>query len=140
MIILDTNVLSELLRPHPSTEVIEWIFKYSTSHLFTTTVTQAEILYGVGLMPQGKRRMALRATVDAMFGEEFMGRILPFDSEAAKAFASIACARRALGRPIGDYDAQIAAIAQVRGATLATRNVSDFEECGIIIHNPWAGK
>ncbi len=137
MIILDTNVLSELLKPAPSSAVAAWLSKQPTLRLFTTATTQAEILYGVELLPKGKRKLRLEAMVAAIFEQDFDARILPFDSEAARAFPKVAAARRAAGRPIAEFDAQIASIAQSRGATLATRNTADFEGCGVPLFNPW---
>jgi predicted nucleic acid-binding protein len=140
MIILDTNVLSEVMKPAPSARVLQWLGKYPALRLFTTTITQAEILYGLELLPRGKRRAGLQSAVEAMFAEEFAGRILPFDCEAAQAFLQIASVRRALGRPVTQFDTQIAAIAQARGAALATRNTADFEDCGIMVLNPWSDR
>jgi len=105
--------------------------------LFTTTISQAEILYGVAVLPVGRRRVALQEVVVAIFDKEFFGRVLPFDNSSAQAFAEIAATRRRLGRPIGDFDAQIAAIARSRGAAVATRNVDDFTDCGITVISPW---
>ncbi len=137
MIILDTNVLSELMRPNPSDRVVTWIAKQPTAELFTTAITQAEILFGIELLARGKRREGLLLAAKAMFAEDLSGRILAFGSDAAHAFAKIAASRRALGKPIGQVDAQIAAIAQVQGAELATRNTADFSDCGVDIINPW---
>ncbi|HSU58746.1 MAG TPA: type II toxin-antitoxin system VapC family toxin [Bryobacteraceae bacterium] len=139
MIILDTNVLSELLKPEPSSVVAVWLSRQPVLRLFTTAVTQAEILYGVELLPKGKRKSGLMTMVAAIFEQDFDARILPFDSEAARAFPGVAAARRAAGRPIAEFDAQIAAIAQSRGATLATRNTADFDGCGVPLFNPWLG-
>jgi predicted nucleic acid-binding protein len=137
VIILDTNVLSELMVPIPSTVVLRWLAAQPSSSLFTTTITEAEILYGLELLPRGKRRLALQTAVDAMFEEDFSDRILPFDSDAARVYPQISAYRRASGRPIAQLDAQIAAIASSRGAALATRNARDFEHCGISVLNPW---
>jgi hypothetical protein len=137
VIVLDTNVLSELMRPKPATTVAKWVAKQSAASLFTTTITQAAILHGVLLLPEGRRRDAIDAAADAMFEEDFAGRILPFGSHAAHAYAEIAAARRRLGRPISQFDAQIAAIAFSTGAGVATRNVPDFEGCGIHVIDPW---
>ena len=115
MIILDTNVLSETMKPQPSAEVFRWLASHPLEQIFTTTITQAEILYGLELVAKGKRRTALIAAIDAVFEEDFAGRILPFDIEAARAFAGIAAGRRASGRPIAQFDAQIAAIACSHG-------------------------
>jgi predicted nucleic acid-binding protein len=137
MLILDTNVISEIMQPSPSPRVLNWWSQQQTGELFTSTVSMAEILYGIELLPKGKRRDRLLAEAAAMFNEDFAGRILPFDEEAARAFAEIAAARRTLGRPIAEFDAQIAAIARTHRAALATRNPSDFEACGVRLVNPW---
>jgi toxin FitB len=137
MLILDTNVISEIMQPSPSPRVLDWWLQQQTGELFTSTVSEAEILYGIELLPKGKRRDRLLAEAEAMFNEDFAGRILPFDEEAARAFAEIAAARRTQGRPIAEFDAQIAAIARTHRAALATRNTSDFEACGVRPVNPW---
>ena len=137
MIILDTNVLSEVLKPSPAAVVLEWLATQPARELFTTAITQAEILYGIELLPKGKRRGGLEAAINAMFDEDFGGRILPFDSEAARVFPQIAAARRSLGRPIAQLDAQIAAVARSRGAAIATRNAGDFQHCGVPLVDPW---
>jgi predicted nucleic acid-binding protein len=137
MIVLDTTVLSETMRRKPADSVRRWLQAQPTPSLFTTTVCEAEILYGVALMPLGRRRTALERVVSAIFEEEFSDRILPFDRVAASAFAEIAATRRRMGRPIGEFDAQVAAIARSRGAAVATRNVEDFAGCGIGVINPW---
>jgi predicted nucleic acid-binding protein len=139
MIILDTNVLSELMRPTPSPRVVTWVAKQPAAELFTTSITEAEIFYGIELLTKGKRREGLVAAAEAMFAEDLAGRIFGFESDAARVFSKIAANRRALGRPISHADAQIAAIAQVRAAKLATRNVADFEDCGLDIVDPWHG-
>ena len=139
MIVLDTDVLSEMMRPEPDSTVAAWISARPASSLFTTTVTQAEILCGLGLLPSGKGRAGLEAAVGEMFATDFGGRILPFDQAAAQAYAEIALARRRAGRPITQFDAQIAAIARSRDADVATRNVADFEGCGIGVIDPWQG-
>ena len=139
MIILDTNVLSELMRPKPSPGVVEWVARQPAAGLFTTSITEAEIFCGIELLTKGKRREGLLAAAEAMFAEDLAGRILGFESDAARIFSNIAAHRRALGRPISYADAQIAAIAQVRGAKLATRNVADFEDCGLEVLDPWNG-
>jgi len=137
MIILDTNVVSELMKPAPSKQVREWLGRLSRFGVFVTAITEAELLFGVELLPEGKRRSALQLAIAAMLAEDFAGRVLPFDSLAAQRFAHIASARRSVGRPMARSDAQIAAIVSARGATLATRNTSDFEGCGITVVNPW---
>ncbi len=137
MIVLDTNVLSETMRPKPADVVMRWMRAQPSASLFTTTVCAAEIFFGLGLMPAGRRRTALEQAAAATFDEELADRVLPFDYEAAKAFAEIAAGRRKLGHPINELDAQIAAIARCRGAALATRDVEDFADCGIKIISPW---
>jgi predicted nucleic acid-binding protein len=139
MIILDTNVLSELMRPKPSARVVTWVAKQPATELFTTSITEAEIFYGIELLTKGKRREGLLSGAEAMFAEDLAGRIFGFESDAARMFSAIAAHRRALGRPISHADAQIAAIAQVRGAKLATRNVADFNDCGLDVIDPWNG-
>lgn len=137
MILLDTNILSELMRPAPEASVEQWLADQPAASVFISAITEAELRYGLALMPPGKRRSALAVEIGDMLGEDFSGRILPFDSPAAVAFAEIAAERRQAGRPISQADAQIAAIARSRGAALATRNVPDFEGCGVEIVNPW---
>jgi toxin FitB len=105
--------------------------------LFTTTITEAELLYGAALLPEGRRRRSLEAVITQILAAQFDGRILPFDSAAAREFADIAASRRKAGRPIGEADARIAAIARSRRAVLATRNVSDFADCGVTVIDPW---
>jgi toxin FitB len=140
MTILDTNVLSELMRPKPSARVAAWVAAQPARELCTTAITEAEIFYGIHLLANGKRQEALLAGAEAMFAEDFAGRVLGFESDAARVFAQVAARRRALGRPISHADAQIAAIAQVRGMKLATRNVADLEEYGVETVDPWDGR
>ena len=137
MILLDTNVLSELMKPEPAESVLHWVGAQPATSLYTTSITQAEILHGVLLLPAGRRRNAFEAAAKAMFEEDFGGRILPFASDAAPLYARIAAERRRAGRPISHFDAQIAAIARVAGAALATRNVTDFDGCVVKLINPW---
>ncbi len=138
MIVLDTNVVSELMRAAPAPAVVRWVAAQPAPSLYTTSVTQAEVLHGVRLLPAGKRRTAMEAAAEAMFREDFAGRVLPFGSDAARAYARIAAERARLGRPISQFDAQIAAIAHASGAELATRNVADFAKCGVHVVDPWA--
>ena len=137
MILLDTNILSELMRSVPEKRVEPWFADQPDASVFISAITEAELRYGVALLPPGRRRSALAAVVEDMLGEDFTGRILPFDSAAAGVFAEIAANRRLSGRPITQADAQIAAIARSRGAALATRNLPDFQGCGIEVINPW---
>ena len=137
MIILDTNILSELMKAHPEPSVVRWIGKHKSTDLFITTLTQAEILYGLEILPAGKRRTALKTAATSMFEQDFHHRILPFNINAAKLFATIAAKRRTIGLPISQINAQIAAIALSHNATLATRNIKDFKECDLDLINPW---
>ena len=138
MIVLDTNVVSELMKPGPSAAVLAWVGSRDRLELHTTSVTQAEILDGVLQLPAGRRRRAVEGAAGAMFDVDFAGRILPFDSRAARPYAEVVAERRRRGRPISQFDAQIAAVARASDATLATRNIKDFEHCGIRVVNPWA--
>jgi predicted nucleic acid-binding protein len=138
MIVLDTNVLSEVLRPAPDSRVMAWLALQPRSALFTTTITEAEILYGVRLLADGSRKEALSIAIEDIFDKDFAGRLLSFDSDAADMYADIAASRRNSGRPISQFDAMIAAVTKSRGATLATRNVRDFVNCGVAIVDPWA--
>jgi len=136
VILLDTNVVSEIMRTAPTPAVINWLSGLERE-LYSSTITLAEILYGVELLPVSKRRTELLAGAEKMLTRVLVGRILAFDGAAARSFAHLASERRRLGRPISELDAQIAAIAQVHNATLATRNIADFEGCGIRLVNPW---
>ncbi|WP_374426326.1 type II toxin-antitoxin system VapC family toxin [Paracoccus sp. (in: a-proteobacteria)] len=137
MIILDTNVVSELLRPAPEKRVVDWLGSFDGRGIYLTTITEAELRLGVAILPAGKRRDGLAEMIDQIIREDFADRILPFDSPAAIAFAAIGASRRAKGRPIAHADCQIAAIAQAAGAKVATRNTPDFADCGIKLINPW---
>ena len=137
MIILDTNVLSELMKPAPSERVVGWLGSKPAVSLYCTSITQAEIFHGLMLLPRGRRRSALEAAARSMFAEDFGGRILGFGTEAALPYAQIASDRRRAGRPISHFDAQIAAIARFAGASIATRNVTDFAGCGVTVLDPW---
>ncbi|MDZ7751778.1 MAG: type II toxin-antitoxin system VapC family toxin [Gammaproteobacteria bacterium] len=137
MIVLDTNVLSETLRPAPTLRILEWLEGQWRGALFTTTVTRGELFYGVRLLPDGRRRRGLMAALQAIFDQDFAGQVLSFDADAADGYAEIAASRRLLGRPISQFDAMIAAMARSRGAVLATRNVRDFADCGLELIDPW---
>jgi predicted nucleic acid-binding protein len=136
MIILDTNVLSELMRPQPAPAVLDWLAARPAGALHVTSISYAEILFGIGLLPEGKRQRALADQARAMFAEDFAGRVLGFDMAAAPAYATIAAQRRLAGKPIGPIDGMIAAIARTHGAAMATRD-SDLADCGVPVVNPW---
>ena len=137
MLVIDTNVASELMRPSPTPSVATWIAERDASAMYLTAVSEAELRFGVGILPEGRRRTALEAAMRRWLEIGFADRILPFDSAAARAYAEIAVDRRSSGRPIGDADCQIAAISRSRGASLVTRNVRDFEGTGIDVLDPW---
>lgn len=136
MIILDTNVLSELMRANADAGVLSWLASQPSPSLFTTTISEAEIRLGLAYLPAGSRRTELTHAADGLFAD-FGERVLPFNSDAAVDYAAIGAARRKAGRPISALDAQIAAIARSRGAALATRNIRDFDRCGIDLLDPW---
>jgi predicted nucleic acid-binding protein len=139
MIILDTNVVTELMRPAPEARVLRWFGSQAAEDLHITAVTVAEILYGIELISTSRRRDVVRAGAEKMFGDVFADRILTFEDRAARVFSQIASSRRRQAKPISESDAQIAAIARVHGATLATRNPYVFEGCGVRLVNPWEG-
>ena len=137
MIILDTNVVSETMRARPHPEVIAWLDDQPTETLYVTALTEAEIMFGISILPEGRRRAGLEIAADQAFNEIFANRTLPFDSSAAQHYALVANTRRASGHPISQFDCQIAAIARSVGASVATRDVSGFAGCGINLMNPW---
>ena len=138
MVVLDTNVVSELMRDDPHADVLVWLDDQPTRELFVTAVTEAEVRTGIAFLPEGRRRRGIAEAADHAFGGLFAGRVLPFDSDAARAYAEIAATWRAAGRPVSQADGQIAAIARSRGMAVATRNVRDFADMGIDLINPWA--
>ena len=140
MIIVDTNVVSELLRPFPEPRVEGWLAAQEGLDIYLTAISEAELRYGVAIMDNGKRRAGLADAIDRILRDDMAGRVLAFDSAAAEAYATIAASRRATGRPIAQADCQIAAIARARGATVATRNTADFEGCGVDLINPWTAE
>jgi hypothetical protein len=137
VIVLDTNVISEVLRPSPEPAVLAWLRVNRRRDLWTCSVVLAELFSGVDLMPSGRRQQILREKTEQMVSMLFAGQILNFDVAAARAYGRILAKRQSMGRPIAELDAQIAAIASAFGATLATRNIPDFEHCGIPLINPW---
>ena len=139
MIVLDTNVISELIRPDPDATMSEWFLEQDITELFVTTVTEAELHAGATKLPAGRRRSLLTRAIELILEDRFSGRILPFDRLATREYAEIMAHRRAIGRSLDrqPLDCQIAAIARSFGAAVATRNVRDFTGCGIPIINPW---
>jgi len=137
IILLDTNVLSEAMNLKPKPEVMAWIDSKQEEQLWTCTIVVAEMLSGLDLMPDGKRQIQLREKAEQMFLTLFAERVLDFDQAAARVYGNILRTRKAMGRPIDEMDALIAATALANGATLATRNTSDFENCGVELINPW---
>ena len=137
MVLLDTNVVSELMRDVPNTEVLSWMDERPMRELFVTVVTEAEIRTGIAILPDGARRRGLADAAERTLRVLFAGRVLPFDSDAARAYADIAATVRAAGRPISQSDCQIAAIARSRAMAVVTRNVRDFADTGIEVIDPW---
>ena len=135
--LLDTNVVSELMRGVPSTKVLFWMDERPTRELFVTAVTEAEIRTGIAILPDGARRRGLADAAERTLRVLFAGRVLPFDSDAARAYADIAAVARAAGRPVSQSDCQIAAIARSRAMAVVTRNVRDFADAGIDVIDPW---
>jgi toxin FitB len=138
MFILDTNVLSAMMSAQPAPRLAGWVGGQDIDLLFTVSVCQAEILSGLAIMPRGRRREALEAAARAMFAEDFEGRILPFDSDAAAAYAELFAIRRRAGRPSASLDLMIASVARVHGATIVTRDTSGFAGCGLAVISPWS--
>jgi toxin FitB len=136
MIVLDTNVVSELMRPSPSARVLTWVRGHEDSELYTTAITLAEIRDGIERLADGRRKEFLRTTADDVFGR-FSEQVLPFDARAAQRYAAIVSGRDRAGRPIDGFDAQIASICRAHNATIATRSSTDFEHTGIQVTDPW---
>jgi predicted nucleic acid-binding protein len=137
VIAVDTNVISELMRGEPHPAVLAWVAAQPRTLLYTTHINQTEILYGIAALPEGRRRTALAAAAEAMFAEDFAGRVLPFEARAAARYPGIVLARRRAGNPIEKFDALIAAIALAAGASIATRDTRGFTGCGLAVIDPW---
>lgn len=137
MIVLDTNVLSELIRSRSEARVVDWVDEQDAQLLAVTSITVAELLYGVARLADGARKTKLSAAVQALVRDDFSGRVLAFDGPAAERYAELVAERERNGRPISVADAQIAAICRHHDATLATRNTRDFDSTGIGIVDPW---
>ena len=136
MIVVDTNVVSELMKAEPSPRVLAWVRTRDNRELRMTAITVAEILYGIERLPNGRKKTAIRTAAVEVFSR-FAEEILAFDAPAAPFYAEIVGGRDRQGAPISGYDAQIAAICRAHAATLATRNVKDFDDVGIEVTNPW---
>lgn len=139
MIVVDTNVTSELMRPSPSPAVVAWVQARRASQLYTTSITVAEVLYGIERLPESRRKQLLGTTAIEVFAA-FADRVLAFDEPAAVQYANIVAARDGAGARISGFDAQIAAICRSQGATLATRNTKDFDGTGVAVANPWTAR
>lgn len=137
MIVLDTNVISEMMRFRPADAVADWFKRLSRRNVFTTTITYGEIFAGIEMMPTGRKRNELVKEARALFAKEFEDRVLDFDRNAAEHYASIVASRKRRGRRIEPVDAQIAAITRAHDMSLATRNLSHFEDCGVPLIDPW---
>jgi toxin FitB len=137
VIVLDTNVVSEMMRPTPEPRVARWIDAFAADDVFVTAVIAAELMYGVARLPEGRRKQELVGKVGALIAEDFKDRVLPFGQLAAVDYANIVASRERSGLPISLADAQIAAICRHWSADLATRNVADFVDVGIRVVNPW---
>jgi predicted nucleic acid-binding protein len=137
MFVLDTNVLSAMMRSQLVPEVAGWVAEQPEELLYTTAVCQAEVLAGIEILPDGRRRAALERAACAMFEDDFDGRILPFDTKATAVYAEIFAIRKRSGRPTAPYDLMIAAIARANGASMVTRDIGGFENCGLTLINPW---
>jgi predicted nucleic acid-binding protein len=136
MIILDTNVVSEAMRASPAPAVAAWMARENPNDLFTTAISEAEILLGIAALPESRRKKDLQAAAQRVLAL-FASRVLPFERAAAQSFAEIVVHRRSMGLPISNFDAQIAAITHSRGMTLATRNTADFQGARINLIDPW---
>jgi predicted nucleic acid-binding protein len=136
VIVLDTTITSELMKPSPSLSVVAWVRALPPAELYTTSITVAEILYGVERLPDGRRKDAIRSAAADVF-TAFVEHILSFDARAAVEYVRIVSQRDLAGAPIDGFDAQIAAISRVHGAALATRNTKDFQNTGIKLIDPW---
>ena len=137
MIVLDTNIVSEVMKVSPSKWVIEWLNAQESSSLFLSTVTIGEIEFGLRVLPDGQRRRSLKERFEQFVSQAFTQRVLDYDESAARTYGEVMGYRRELGRPLSVPDGHIASIARAHGFAVATRNVSDFEECGIELINPW---
>ncbi len=140
MILLDTNVVSEVMKVAPSKAVLEWLNDQDSNSLYVSTVTIGEIEYGLRILPAGKRRLELKERFEQFISKAFAERVLAFDEAAARTYGDVMGIRKELGRPMSVPDGQIAAVARSSGLAVATRNTSDFEDCGVDVVNPFRAK
>lgn len=140
MFILDTNVISEIFVPQPAPEVLAWMDGNDRSHYWVTAISRAELMLGLWLLPEGARKQRLAGFIHDFFSQVMTNAVLPFGKEDADIFAEVVAQRRAAGRPIGEFDAQIAAIARRTNFQVVTRNIRDFEDCGVNLVNPWEAR
>lgn len=138
MIIVDTNVISEVMRPHPAQSVLNWFNAQDSKQLYITTVTLAEIGYGLRILPEGQRKKLLQNRFEQFVTLAFENRVLDFTASAARSYAKLMGHRKEIGRPMNLPDGQIASIAYAYGFAVATRNIKDFEDCGLELINPFA--
>jgi predicted nucleic acid-binding protein len=139
MIIIDTNIVSEFMTSPPASNVLEWLNSQDSTALYLTTISIAEISFGLRAMPKGKRQQLLEDRFDQFVRTAFESRILSFDEKPARIYGEIKAYRKQIGRPLADLDGQIAAIARANCYQVATRNIKDFEDCGIALINPFTG-
>lgn len=137
MIVLDTNVVSEFMTSPPAAPVLTWLNAQDAGNVYLTTISIAEISFGLRVMPDGKRRKMLSERFEQFLASAFQSRILPFDEDAARAYGEIRGYRREQGRPMSNFDGQIAAIAKTKEFAVATRNTRDFADCGLVLVNPF---
>jgi len=137
MIVVDTNVISEVMRPQPSGAVLDWLNDQDSNQLFITTVTLAEIGYGLRILPKGQRQWQLHNRFEQFIAQAFEQRVLDFTVSAARSYAEIMGHRKETGRPMSLPDGQIASIAHAHRFAVATRNIKDFEDCGLELFNPF---
>lgn len=138
MVLLDTNVVFEVMKPRPEVSVIDWMNATASGSLFVSSVTMAEIHFGIELLPDGGRRIDLERRFDQLMSQGFDGRIVSFDVSAARIYGTLMAHRRKSGTPLASLDGQIASIARVHGFAVATRDTGHFADCGVELVNPFA--
>lgn len=139
MIVMDTNIISEFMTSPPANSVLDWLNNQDVTLLYLTTISIAEIIFGLRVMPKGKRRQLLEVRFEQFVAKAFEGRVLVFDETAARLYGEIRAHKKNSGRPMSNFDGQIASIARSKGFAIATRNTKDFEDCGVELINPFLG-